>query len=174
MTSEHEPEATPEAATTPETPAEPTQSMEGLSEFSSPTGDGAATGGDGWTSFEASGPAEQHASWMVQLQSMIDNLARQSGPTLRELAAKAAELAAKAGESAGPVAHRAAEVTGDVGHKVAVKGREVAADLRRGAEQARSGTVVAEPTVPGSDVGTMPDVEGDREPASEPGESPAG
>jgi hypothetical protein len=98
----------------------------------------------GWGTFEPSPEAERHASWMGQLQAMIDNVARQSGPTLKEIAAKAAELAAKAGDAAGPVAHRAAEVTGDVGQKVAVRGRELATELRRSTGGGGTGTAVAE------------------------------
>ncbi len=64
---------------------------------------------------------------------MIDNLATQAAPVLREIGAKAAELAAAAGERAGPVAHRAAGVAEAAGVKLAERGRVVAADLR-GAE----------------------------------------
>jgi hypothetical protein len=67
---------------------------------------------------------------------MIDDLATTARPHVREIAAKAAELAAKAGEAAGPLAERAAVVTSDVGHRVAVRGREVAADLRRSGQEA--------------------------------------
>jgi hypothetical protein len=77
---------------------------------------------------EASGPTRE---WLAQLQSMIDNVATQARPVLREVAAKAAELAAVAGEKAGPIAHKAAEVTAQAGTKVAERGREVAAELRR-------------------------------------------
>ena len=68
---------------------------------------------------------------LVQLQQMIDTLATQAGPVMREVAAKAAELAAVAGEKAGPIAHKAAEVTESVGHRVAARSKEMAADLRR-------------------------------------------
>lgn len=98
----------------------------------------------GWGTGEAGPEAERHASWMGQLQAMIDNVARQSAPTLKEIAAKAAELAAKAGDAAGPVAHRAAEVTGDVGQKVAVRGRELATELRRSHAGGGTGTAVAD------------------------------
>lgn len=68
---------------------------------------------------------------LVQLQSMIDQVAVQAGPVLREVAAKAAELAAVAGERAGPLAYKAAEKTQSVGKKVAERSKEMAADLRR-------------------------------------------
>jgi hypothetical protein len=73
----------------------------------------------------------RQARWVAQLQAMIDDLATSAGPTLREVAAKAAELAAKAGDAAGPIAHKAASVTGDVGQRVAARSRDLAADLRR-------------------------------------------
>ena len=68
---------------------------------------------------------------LVQLQQMIDNLATQAGPVMREVAAKAAELAAVAGEKAGPIAHKAAGMTETAGQKIAARSKEVAADLRR-------------------------------------------
>jgi hypothetical protein len=68
---------------------------------------------------------------LVQLQQMIDNLATQAGPVMREVAAKAAELAAIAGEKAGPIAHKAAGMTESAGQKIAARSKEVAADLRR-------------------------------------------
>lgn len=72
---------------------------------------------------------------LAQLQQMIDTLATQAAPVVREVAAKAAELAAVAGEKAGPLAHKAAGVTESVGQRVAARSKEMAADLRR----ARSG-----------------------------------
>jgi hypothetical protein len=68
---------------------------------------------------------------LVQLQQMIDTLATQAGPVMREVAAKAAELAAVAGEKAGPLAHRAAGATESMGQRVAARSKEMAADLRR-------------------------------------------
>jgi hypothetical protein len=68
---------------------------------------------------------------LVQLQQMIDTLATQAGPVMREVAAKAAELAAVAGEKAGPLAHKAAGVTEQVGQRVAARSKEMAADLRK-------------------------------------------
>jgi hypothetical protein len=68
---------------------------------------------------------------LIQLQQMIDTLATQAGPVMREVAAKAAELAAVAGEKAGPLAHRAAGMTESAGQKIAARSKEMAADLRR-------------------------------------------
>jgi hypothetical protein len=68
---------------------------------------------------------------LIQLQQMIDTLATQAGPVMREVAAKAAELAAVAGEKAGPIAHRAAGMTETAGQRIAARSKEVAADLRR-------------------------------------------
>ena len=68
---------------------------------------------------------------LVQLQQMIDTLATQAAPVMREVAAKAAELAAVAGEKAGPLAHKAAGMTESAGQKIAARSKEMAADLRR-------------------------------------------
>lgn len=68
--------------------------------------------------------------WLGQLQGMIDNVATQAAPVLRQIAAKAAELAATAGDKAGPIAHKAADATEAAGQKLAERGRGVAADLR--------------------------------------------
>lgn len=73
---------------------------------------------------------------LVQLQQMIDTLATQAAPVMREVAAKAAELAAVAGQKAGPLAHKAAGVTESVGQRVAARSKEMAADLRRPREAA--------------------------------------
>ncbi len=72
---------------------------------------------------------------LVQLQQMIDTLATQAAPVMREVAAKAAELAAVAGEKAGPFAHKAAGMTEAVGQRVAARSKEMAADLRRTREE---------------------------------------
>jgi hypothetical protein len=71
---------------------------------------------------------------LIQLQQMIDTLATQAGPVMREVAAKAAELAAVAGEKAGPLAHKAAGMTEVAGQKIAARSKEMAADLRRARE----------------------------------------
>jgi hypothetical protein len=93
----------------------------------------------GWSGEEGSdtGRGATGREWVAQLQSMIDNLATNAAPVVREIGAKAAELAALAGEKAGPIAHRAADVTATAGTKMAERGREVAAELRRDA--ARNG-----------------------------------
>lgn len=85
---------------------------------------------------------------LVQLQQMIDTLATQAGPVMRDVAAKAAELAAVAGEKAGPIAHRAAGVTESVGQRVAARSKEMAAELRRPREE---GPVDTESSEPASD-----------------------
>ena len=68
---------------------------------------------------------------LAQLQQMIDTLATQAAPVMREVAAAAAELAAVAAEKAGPLAHKAAGVTEDVGKRVAVRSKQFATDLRK-------------------------------------------
>ena len=75
-------------------------------------------------------------SWAAQLQRMIDDISRQAAPVVSEVAAKAAELAAVAGEKAGPLAQKAAVKTQEFGALVAVKGKEMAADLRRATGEA--------------------------------------
>jgi hypothetical protein len=71
---------------------------------------------------------------------MIDQAGRQAAPLLRDVAAKAAELAAVAAENAGPVAHKAANVTEHVGDRLAARSKDLAADLRKAAEAARTQT----------------------------------
>ena len=109
----------PLAGDTTTTPAWTSTSASSASGATSSTG---ATGGG------ESGGRE----WLGQLQSMIDGLATQAAPVLREIGAKAAELAAAAGDKAGPIAHKAAGATEAAGQKLAERGREVASDLRRG------------------------------------------
>ena len=127
-------------------------------------GEAGGSGGDAPSG--AGGPASGGPSaardFLGQLQAMIDNLATQSAPVIREVGAKAAELAAIAAERAGPLAHRAANVTQDVGSRVAERSRDLAAELRRSAE--------AEPgdAVPGSG-GSPPEPE----PATGPGDAAA-
>jgi hypothetical protein len=107
--------------------------------------------GEGWSAPPAD---DRQARWMGQLQAMIDDVATTAGPTLRELAAKAAELAAKAGDSAGPLAHRAAIATTDVGQRVAARGREIATDMRRAADGDGNDTPPATESAPDA---AMPD-----------------
>lgn len=116
----------------------------------------------------ASGGEPRATDWVRQLQAMIDDVATQAGPVLRDVAARAAELAQKAAEAAAPYAQKAAEaaapyaakaadVTADVGERVAIKGREVAADLRRssgGTAVTTTGDEGPEPT--GESVGEPP------------------
>jgi hypothetical protein len=89
------------------------------------------------TSAEGSAKARE---WLAQLQAMMENLATQAAPVVREVGAKAAELAAMAGEKAGPVAQKAAEMTGQAGQKLAVKGRDLAAEWRRDAAASKAAT----------------------------------
>ena len=95
-----------------------------------------------WTDQDTSdtGRSANAREWMSQLQSMIDNLATNAAPVVREIGAKAAELAALAGEKAGPIAHKAADVTATAGSKVAERGREMAAELRRDARNGDTDT----------------------------------
>ncbi len=67
---------------------------------------------------------------LAQLQSMIDSVATQAAPVVRQVGAKAAELAAVAADRAGPIAHRAADATADASVKLAEKSRTWAAELR--------------------------------------------
>jgi len=97
-----------------------------------PAGDTAPGNGNGTSDWKIGG--EQGSAWLAQLQSMIDHVADQAFPVIREIAAKSAELAAVAAEHAGPLAQRAANVTTEVGQRVAARSKEVAADLRRGAD----------------------------------------
>jgi hypothetical protein len=85
-----------------------------------------ASGGDG-----ASASGSTAREMLGQLQSIIDNLATQAAPVVREIGAKAAEIAAIAAEKAGPIAQKTADVTQEAGTKLAERAREVAAELRR-------------------------------------------
>lgn len=107
----------------------------------------------GWTETKSEARASQAREWMAQLQSMIENLAEQAGPVIRDVGIKAAELAALAGEKAGPVAQRAAEVTAEAGHRLAEKSRDLAAELRRERDSAREGEAAGAET---TDVGAEP------------------
>jgi hypothetical protein len=99
----------------------------------------------GWTdetgSAASSGDARATAERMLgQLQSMIDNVATQAAPVVRQIGAKAAELAAVAADRAGPLAHRAADATAGASVKLAERSRTLAADLRnRAADENGSG-----------------------------------
>jgi hypothetical protein len=93
-------------------------------------------GGVRWSSANAAATAQ---AWLSQLQTIIDNLATQSAPVVREVGAKAAEIAALAAERAGPLAQRAADATAQVSVRVAERSRGLAAELRRGPEGAPGG-----------------------------------
>lgn len=100
------------------------------------------------------GESPKAREWLSQLQAMIDDLATQAAPTVRQVGAKAAELAAVAGEKAGPIAQRAAEITGEAGQKLAERSRHLAEELRRdlpGGDEAAapSGSADAAETVSG-------------------------
>lgn len=90
----------------------------------------------GWTAPEAESAAsggETRATaekMLGQLQSMIDAIATQAAPVVRQVGAKAAELAAVAADRAGPLAHKAADATADAGGRLAERSRTWAADLR--------------------------------------------
>jgi hypothetical protein len=74
----------------------------------------------------------QTAERMVgQLQSMIDSIATQAAPVVRQIGIKAAELAAAAADRAGPIAHKAADATADASVRIAERSRVIAAELRR-------------------------------------------
>ena len=112
----------------------------------SPNPTAAAPGADetfGWTADDpASGPAASGttAERMVsQLQSMIDTIATQAGPVVRQVGIKAAELAAAAADRAGPIAHKAADATADASVRIAERSRVIAADLRRDIAAATNG-----------------------------------
>lgn len=87
---------------------------------------------------QAARARESAERWIGQLQDMIDQAGRQAAPLLRDVAAKAAELAAVAAEHAGPAAHKAANVTEHVGDRLAARSKNLAADLRKAAEAART------------------------------------
>jgi hypothetical protein len=108
-----------------------------------------------WTEPEQTGndAGAKAREWLGQLQTMIENLATQAGPVVKEIGAKAAELAAVAGDKAGPVAQKAAEFTGQAGQKLAEKSRGLATELRRDlsaskGEGAEAGTESADSDTP--------------------------
>ena len=101
----------------------------------------------GWTGSEAE-PAGQGSAperMLAKLQSMIDSIATQAGPVVKQIGAKAAELAAAAADRAGPIAHKAADATAGASVKIAERSREFAADLRR-ETNGHGGTATAERT----------------------------
>ena len=94
-------------------------------------GTGSTSAGDDAFWHEPETHAAKSNEWLGQLQTMIEQLATQAAPVVREVGAKAAELAAAAGEKAGPVAHRAAALTTEAGLKLAERSRTFAAEIRR-------------------------------------------
>ncbi len=99
----------------------------------SDTGKPAADETFGWTDEEQHAGNDPRAAaerMLSQLQSMIDSIATQAAPVVRQVGAKAAELAAVAADRAGPLAHRAADATADASVKIAERSRTLAADLR--------------------------------------------
>jgi hypothetical protein len=107
-------------------------------------GQGPADETFGWTASDGGtdpnapgGDARATAERMLaQLQSMIDSVATQAAPVVRQIGVKAAELAAVAADRAGPIAHRAADATADASEKLAEKSRTWAAELRTKMESA--------------------------------------
>lgn len=87
----------------------------------------------GWTteSTDGQGAGATAEGMLGQLQAMIDQIATQAAPVVRQIGAKAAELAAAAADRAGPIAHKAADATADASVKIAERSRGLAADLRR-------------------------------------------
>ena len=105
---------------------------------------GSPAGGEGgertdWTSsgsrWSGAGASASDQAWLSQLESIIENLATQSAPVIREVGAKAAEIAALAAERAGPLAIRAADATAQATVRVAERSRSLAAEWRRHASE---------------------------------------
>ena len=88
----------------------------------------------------------QAREWITQLENMIQNVAKEAAPVVKEIGAKAAELAAAAAEKAGPVAQKAAAWVDEKSPLLAEKSRHWAAELRRSptVEAAREGAAPAE------------------------------
>ena len=107
---------------------------EGQSQESAPPA--AADETFGWTPEPEAEPKEGGAGaaaerMIGQLQSMIDSIATQAAPVVRQIGVKAAELAAAAADRAGPIAHKAADATADASTRIAERSRVIAAELRR-------------------------------------------
>jgi hypothetical protein len=132
-----------------------TPPTDGPDQKASEPASGAADETFGWTTdpeeeANATGPGQ--ADRMVsQLQSMIDSIATQAAPVVRQIGIKAAELAAAAADRAGPIAHKAADATADASVRIAERSRVIAAELRRDVATASSnggGTAVLEEEPP--------------------------
>jgi hypothetical protein len=98
----------------------------------------------GWTAHDTTnsqaGTGTTAERMVAQLQSMIDSIATQAAPVVRQVGIKAAELAAAAADRAGPIAHKAADATADASVKIAERSRVIAADLRREVANATNGS----------------------------------
>jgi len=103
---------------------------------------------------------------IVQLQQMIDTIATQASPVMRDVAAKAAELAAVAGQKAGPLAYRAAEVTESLGQRVAARSKDFAAEMRKGPEET-SGQAEQADSEAGEPAGESPNDDSNTPPATD-------
>jgi hypothetical protein len=98
-----------------------------------PAGDGAPGAEDTTAGANTgSGRTFDTQQMLNQLQGMIDQVATNSGPALRQVAAKAAELAAAAAKRAGPIAISIATKTDQVSQAVAGRAERLATDLRSG------------------------------------------
>jgi hypothetical protein len=124
----------------PQPPTEEPNAPEGGPDQSYEWSGADTTSGDGDEPDEAARSSGR--VWLDQLQTMIDDLATQAAPVVRQVGVKAAELAVLAGEKAGPIAHRAADMTETAGIRLAERSRHFADDLRR--QQAGSGEGEAE------------------------------
>jgi hypothetical protein len=117
-------------------PTEPTPGSDADQAAATPASGSSADETFGWSgsddpSAASSGDTRAAAERMLaQLQSMIDQVATQAAPVVRQIGAKAAELAAIAADRAGPLAHKAADATADASERLAEKSRTWAADLR--------------------------------------------
>jgi len=97
----------------------------------------------GWTPEPEAEPTQGGAGaaaerMLGQLQSMIDSVATQATPVVRQIGLKAAELAAAAADRAGPFAQKAADATADASTRIAERSRVIAAELRRDIANASS------------------------------------
>ena len=110
-------------------------------------GDQEQPGGQEQSGWQEHSSSRQH-EMLRQLQDMIDQVARDARPVMREFAAKSAELAALAAQKAGPLAVRAAEKTQVYGERFAARSKEMAAELRR-QEAAENGPAEEPETVAG-------------------------
>jgi hypothetical protein len=109
----------------------------------------------GWTPEPDAEPSQGGAGAAAErmlspLQSMIDSVATQATPVVRQIGLKAAELAAAAADRAGPIAHKAADATADASTRIAERSRVIAAELRRDIANASTNgeSATAETTAP--------------------------